>query len=129
MNSINVVIADDHPIMRLGLRALLESEPNLKVIGEATNGLEAIELIERLSPQVAILDFTLPVMNGLEAARHIRAKFPPVWIVLLSISESEADIRAAFRIGVDAYILKKSSPQCWSLCEQYSPREGMWDLF
>ncbi|PIX47119.1 MAG: DNA-binding response regulator, partial [Anaerolineae bacterium CG_4_8_14_3_um_filter_59_70] len=90
MNATKIVLADDHQVVRLGLRTLLESAPGFQVVGEAGDGLEAIRLAEQLSPDVVILDLLMPRLNGIEAARQIHARFPHMRIVILSMFDSEA---------------------------------------
>ena len=109
MNIIKIILADDHQIVRFGLRTLLESELDFKVVGEAVDGLEAIQLVEQRSPDVAILDLMMPRMNGIEAARQIHAQYPHIRIVILSMFDSEAYVVEALSGGADAYVLKQST--------------------
>src|SRR4051794_10156587 len=97
--SLTVVLVDDHPVVRQGLRAVLETEPDLQVIGEASSGLEALDVIERLQPDVAVLDLMMPEMNGLEAARQIRQRAPRTRTVVLSMHADEAYVLEALRAG------------------------------
>ena len=109
MNLIKILLADDHQIVRFGLHALLESEPDFKVVGEARDGLEAVQLVEQCSPDVVILDLMMPRLNGIEAARQIHAQFPNIRIVILSMFDSEAYVVEALGGGADAYVLKQST--------------------
>lgn len=104
--SIRLIIADDHAIVREGLVALLEDEPDLKVVGQAGTGREAIRLVLQHRPDVALLDITMPDGNGLEAARHIGREFPAVKVLILTIHEEEAFFFEALRAGAAGYVLK-----------------------
>jgi DNA-binding NarL/FixJ family response regulator len=103
-----IVLADDHHLVREGLRALLEAETDLEVVGEAANGLEAVQLVERLQPDIAILDLMMPDLNGLEAARHLTQHASDTRTVILSMHANEAYVLEALRNGVSAYVLKDS---------------------
>ncbi len=104
-----LVIADDHPIVRAGLRALLAAEPDFHVAGEAANGLEAVQLVERLRPDVLVVDVLMPKLNGLEVVRQVRHRAPHVRVVVLSMHDSEAYVLEALRHGAAGYVLKDSS--------------------
>jgi DNA-binding NarL/FixJ family response regulator len=104
--SISVVLADDHPIVRQGLRSLLEDEDGCRVIGEATDGLTAIDLITELRPEVAILDVQLPDLGGLEVARRTRERSPETRVVMLSMHADEPYVLDALRHGALGYVLK-----------------------
>jgi DNA-binding NarL/FixJ family response regulator len=106
-----IVLADDHRIVREGLRKLLEAEPHLRVVGEAANGLDAIRLVERLRPDVLVLDLMMPAMNGLEVTRQIRKRAPKTRTVVLSMHSDEAYVIEAFGNGAAAYVLKDSSSE------------------
>lgn len=103
---IAVVLADDHPILRAGLRTLLEVEDGCRVVGEAGDGLTALALVERLRPDVAILDVRMPDLGGLEVARRIRERVPGTKVVVLSMHADEPFVLEALRHGVSAYVLK-----------------------
>jgi two-component system, NarL family, response regulator NreC len=103
---ISILLADDHPVVRRGLRALLEAEPDFRVVGEAGDGLEAIRLVEELRPQVLILDLIMPGVGGLEATRQVTQRFPATRIVILSMHSNEAYVLEALRNGVSGYVLK-----------------------
>lgn len=105
---IRVVIADAHPIMRQGLRALLERTDDIEIIGEAEDGRQVCELLDQLSPQVIILDLTLPRLNGLEIAERLRLQKSPVSLVILSEYCDFASVHQALRSGVCGYLLKRS---------------------
>ncbi len=104
--AIRVVIADDHHIVRRGLRALLERQHGIKVIGEATDGQEALAAVERLRPHVLILDLMMPDTNGLEVARELAEKASPTRIVVLTMYGHEDYLAEALRANVAGYVLK-----------------------
>lgn len=110
MSTITVLIADDHPLLRQGLRQILELEPDIEVVGEAANGLEAVEKVQELRPNVIVLDINMPVMNGLEAARRIRETVPETKIIALTIHDDQDYILEILRSGAQSYLLKDSEP-------------------
>jgi two-component system response regulator NreC len=109
MSPTRIVLADDHTILRNGLRAVLERQPDFAVVGEASNGREAIEIVGREAPDVVILDIAMPVLNGIEAAQRISADHPKTAVVILSMHADEAYILRALRVGARAYLLKDSA--------------------
>jgi two-component system response regulator NreC len=109
MDVITVVLADDHQVVRQGLRALLEAESDFEVIGEAGDGLEAVQLAERLRPGVLVLDLMMPGLSGLQVTRQVSRRSPHTRIVILSIHANEAYVLEALQNGASAYVLKKSS--------------------
>jgi DNA-binding NarL/FixJ family response regulator len=109
IGEITIVLADDHPVVRQGLRALLESEKDFRVIGEAGDGLEAVRVVERLKPRVLIVDLTMPGLSGLEVTRQVSRRFPETHILVLSIHANEAYVLQALRNGAAGYLLKDSS--------------------
>lgn len=104
-----ILLADDHQIVRQGLNALLRTEPDLSVIAETGDGLEAVRLVQSLEPEVLVVDLVLPGLDGLEVTRQVKHQRPDTQIVVLSMHGSEAYIVKAFRNGASAYVLKKSS--------------------
>jgi len=104
-----IVLADDHQIVRQGLQVLLKAEPDLSVIGETGDGLEAVALVERLKPDVLIIDLMLPGLNGLEVTRQVNQRWPQTRVVILSMHVNEAYVLEALRNGAAAYVLKESS--------------------
>jgi two-component system, NarL family, response regulator NreC len=106
---ITVVLADDHPIVRQGLRTLLESENWCRVVGEASDGLTAINLIAQLQPEIAIIDVQLPDLNGLEVARRARDQAPVTRVIVLSMFADEPYVLDALRHGATAYVLKEAA--------------------
>jgi DNA-binding NarL/FixJ family response regulator len=107
-SEITVIIADDHSMFRQGVRALLETE-GFKVVGEATNGQEAIRLGRTQEPQVAILDYSMPVLNGIDAATAMQKQSPNTKLILLTMYEEEAYALAALRCGVRGIVLKSQA--------------------
>lgn len=106
---IRIVLADDHTVMRSGLRLLLEKQPDFAVVGEAENGRRSIELCETLAPDVAVLDIAMPGLNGIEATRQIVAANPKISVVILSMHCDESYVMRALKGGARAYILKDSA--------------------
>ena len=103
-----VVLADDHAIVRHGLRALLETEPDIKLVGEAEDGLETVRLVEQLRPDVLIVDLVMPGLGGLEITRQVRKSSPQTRVVILSMHANEAYVLEALRNGALGYVLKGS---------------------
>jgi len=106
---IQIILADDHEVVRKGLRALLEAESDLSVIGEAKDGLGAIDLTHKLKPDVLVLDLLMPGLGGLDVARQVTKRSPKTRVVVLSIQADEAYVIEAFRNGASAYVLKDAS--------------------
>ncbi len=106
---IRIVLADDHPIVRQGMRTLLESQLNYEVVGEADDGLAALEMVERLRPDVLIVDVMMPGLNGLEVTRRVRERLPQTRVVVLSMHSNEPYVLEALRNGATAYVLKATS--------------------
>ena len=109
MKTINVLIADDHAILRAGLKMLINSAGGITVAGEAGTGREAVEIYKKISPDIIILDVTLPELSGLEAAREIKKVDPKAKILILTMHDNANYVREFFRIGVAGYIVKKSA--------------------
>jgi DNA-binding NarL/FixJ family response regulator len=109
MKSLRILIADDHALVRRGMRALLESQPGWTVIGEAVSGSEAVNLGLRLRPHICVLDYSMPEMNGLEVSEMLLKKLPGLKILMLSIHDSESIIERALTTGVYGYILKSDA--------------------
>jgi DNA-binding NarL/FixJ family response regulator len=108
---INIILADDHQVVRKGLKALLSAEDEFDIIGEAGDGLETVRLAEELHPDVLILDLMMTGINGLEVTRQLNKKLPQMGIVILSMHSNEAYVLEALRSGAKAYILKESPPE------------------
>jgi DNA-binding NarL/FixJ family response regulator len=109
MPNLRILIADDHDLMRRGLRALLESHPGWEICGEAANGREAVALCEELKPDIIILDITMPELNGVDAARRILKACPDTEVLLLSVHYSDQLIREILEAGIRGYIVKSDS--------------------
>jgi len=105
---IRIILADDHAVIRHGLRLVLEEQQDFRVVGEATDGREAVDLAETLKPEIAVLDISMPNMNGIEAARQISAKQLGVGIVVLSMHSDEGYVLRALKAGARGYLLKES---------------------
>lgn len=106
---IRVLVADDHAILRDGIRTLLEAEPDVAVVGEASDGLEAIDLARRLRPDVVLLDIGMPGMNGIEATRAILREIPGTRVLILSMHDNEEYIFPILEAGASGYVLKRSA--------------------
>ena len=109
MDEIRVLLADDHTVMRAGLRLLLERQPGLTVVGETEDGRKAVEMTESHKPHVVVMDIAMPRMNGIEAARQIVAKYPRTAVVILSMHSDESYVLRALKAGARAYLLKDSA--------------------
>jgi two-component system response regulator NreC len=109
-DGIRVLVVDDHALVREGIKSLLQGIPQLTVIGEAEDGLDAIEQARQLRPDIVLMDIGMPRMTGVEATRHIREEMPAVQVVALTIHESEEYLFQMLRAGAAGYVLKKSHP-------------------
>ncbi len=108
MPEIRVLIADDHAILRDGIRSLLEIQPEIRVVGEAANGREALEKVKLLSPDVVLMDVAMPEMNGLEATRQIKALHPQIKILILTQHDDREYVEPLLQAGASGYVLKRS---------------------
>lgn len=108
-----VLITDDHPHSRQAIKEILEDEPLFKVIGEATNGKEAVELCDMLLPDIVLMDIEMPVLNGLETTKLIKEKNPLIKVIILSVSDDIADLFTAIQYGAQGYLLKNMDPDDW----------------
>jgi two-component system, NarL family, response regulator NreC len=106
---IRILLADDHTVVRKGLRLLLENQPDFQVVGDAADGREAVAMAEQQRPDVMVMDVAMPVLNGIEAARQIGAKLPSIAIVFLSMHSDEGYVLKALKAGARAYLLKDSA--------------------
>lgn len=104
-----IVLADDHHVIRKGLRSLIEEEQDLKIVGEAGNGDETMQLVKSLRPDILILDMVMPGLNGIEITRLVRQSVPTTAIVILSMYSTEGYVHKAIRAGARAYVLKQST--------------------
>jgi two-component system response regulator NreC len=109
MNKIRIVLADDHTVIRAGLRLLLERQPDLVVVGEAEDGRQTVELADAEKPDVIVMDIAMPNLNGIEAARQIIGKHPRTAVVILSMHSDESYVMRALKAGARAYLLKDSA--------------------
>jgi DNA-binding NarL/FixJ family response regulator len=104
-----ILIADDHGVMRAALRSILEKDPALEVAGEAVDGNDVIHAVRSLHPDIVLMDIGMPGVNGIEAARSIKASAPKTRILILSVYEDERLLREAFKAGADGYIIKRAA--------------------
>lgn len=104
-----ILIADDHAIVRAGLRALINAESGLELVGEAAGGYEAIDLVEKNSPDVLVLDLSMPDLDGISVTRKIKEKFQDLRILILTLHEDEALLKEAIKAGAAGYILKRAA--------------------
>jgi two-component system, NarL family, response regulator NreC len=109
MKKLRVMLADDHSVMRSGLRALLERQANLEVVGEGENGREAVELAATLKPDVIVMDVGMPILNGIEATKTIVGDNPSAAVVVLSMHADESYVMRALNAGARGYLLKDSA--------------------
>jgi DNA-binding NarL/FixJ family response regulator len=107
--SIKLFLADDHKMFRDGLRVQLDNVENILVVGEASNGREAVKMVEDLKPDVAVLDVAMPLMNGIEATRHILKSLPDIKVIILSMFADDIYVREALKAGAQGYLLKEES--------------------
>jgi two-component system response regulator NreC len=106
---IEILIADDHAIVRAGLRALIHAESGFKLVGEAAGGYEAMELVEKNRPDVLVLDLSMPDMDGISVTRILKQKYPDLRILILTLHEDEALLKEAIKAGAAGYILKRAA--------------------
>src|SRR4030066_2233259 len=111
MTDINLLLVDDHQVVRTGLRMLLEGEPDMKIIGEADSGLQALEKAKEPSPNVIVMDITLPDISGIEATKLIKEAFPDIAVVALTIHEDEQYFFEMLQAGASGYVPKRAAPE------------------
>jgi len=111
VRSLRILIADDHPVIRKHVRRILEEQPSFSVCGEAYDGVEAIEESQRLKPDVVVLNVSMPILNGLDAGRKIKAELPETAIVILSSNADKHFIEEAKKIGARAYVAKSRAAE------------------
>jgi two-component system response regulator NreC len=111
MPDIRLLLVDDHDVVRTGIKMLLEGQPDLIIVGEADNGLQAISLVKELTPDVVVMDLTLPDISGIEATRHIKDTYPGVAVVALTIHEDEQYFFEMLQAGASGYVPKRAAPE------------------
>ncbi|GBC99646.1 Oxygen regulatory protein NreC [bacterium HR17] len=109
LDRIRVLIADDHAILRDGLKALLAAETDMEVVGEAATGKEALRLVRELKPHVVLMDISMPDMTGLEATEVIKKSYPEVKVIALTVHEHETYLRRMLQVGADGYVVKRAA--------------------
>jgi DNA-binding NarL/FixJ family response regulator len=123
---IRVVLVDDHHLVRQGIRALLEREHDIEVVGEAADGREAVELVERMAPDVLVLDIAMPRLNGIQALDRVRGLAVATQVVILSLYSDEATVRRALQSGARGYLLKRSVTEELLLAIRAAHRGGIY---
>jgi len=109
--TIRILLADDHPMVRRGLQSFLQTQPDLAVAGEASNGLETLEKVAELRPDVVLMDLVMPSLNGVEATKRIKENFPSVKVIVLTSFADEEHVLPAIRAGASGYLLKDVEPE------------------
>jgi len=109
VEEIRVMIADDHPVVCRGIAAIVQSEPGMRIVGEASNGRQAVEMYRALLPNVALIDLRMPVLSGLDAIREIHREFPKAHIITLTTYKGDEDVYRALKAGAQGYLLKGMS--------------------
>ena len=111
MDTYRIVLADDHYLIREGLRSILEERADFLVVGEAADGLELLSLLDKLKPHLAILDISMPNLQGIETARQIKKYYPGIRILILTMHAEREYLYRAISAGVDGYLLKEDAPK------------------
>lgn len=111
MPDIKLLLVDDHQVVRTGLRMLLEGQPDMKIVGEADSGLDALEKARELSPDVIVMDITLPDISGIEATRRVKDEFPNISVIALTIHEDEQYFFEMLQAGASGYVPKRAAPE------------------
>ena len=111
MSPIKVLLAEDHTIVRKGIRSLLDGVADIEVVGEAEDGREAVEKVGQLLPDVVLMDNTMPILNGLEATRQIKKQFPQIMVLILTMHTDEEYIFQFLQAGASGYLVKKTAPK------------------
>jgi DNA-binding NarL/FixJ family response regulator len=106
MEGIRLIIVDDHPVVRTGLQGMLAGQPDLEVVGEATTGAEAVEMVAQLQPNVVLMDLQMPEMDGVTATAEIKSRYPETHVLILTTYDTDADILRAVEAGATGYLLK-----------------------
>jgi two-component system response regulator NreC len=108
-SKIRILLADDHTLLRNGISAILEDEPDMAVVGEADNGREAVRLADQLKPNVVLIDIAMPLLNGLEATRQIKHEHPEISVLVLTMYDNEEYFRKMLEVGASGYIIKRAA--------------------
>jgi len=108
-NKLSIVLADDHTILREGLRALLTADPSFEILGEARDGREAVRCVEKLGPDLLLIDLSMPRMSGMDAIREIKKRYPETKIIALTVHKTEEYLLTTLRAGADGYVLKDAT--------------------
>src|SRR5512139_1869905 len=111
MSDIKLLLVDDHQVVRTGLRMLLEGQPDMKIVGEADSGIQALEKARELSPDVVVMDITLPDISGIEATRRLKEAYPDMAVVALTIHEDEQYFFEMLQAGASGYVPKRAAPE------------------
>ena len=109
MENLRIVLAEDRTILREGLRALLSADPNFEIIGEAQDGREAVRCVEKLEPDLLLMDLSMPRMSGMDAIREIKKRYPEIKIIALTVHKTEEYLLATLQAGADGYVLKDAT--------------------
>ncbi len=109
MENLRIVLAEDHTILREGLRALLSADPAFEIIGEAPDGREAVRCVEKLEPDLLLMDLSMPRMSGMDAIREIKKRYPDIKIIALTVHKTEEYLLATLQAGADGYVLKDAT--------------------
>src|SRR3990172_4372826 len=111
MDSVKVLVVDDHTLFRRGIAAVLAHQEGMEIVGEAADGLEAIEKAREIAPDVILMDLNMPRCSGLEAIQALQTEMPQINILVLTLSEMETDLFAAVKFGATGYLLKTAEPE------------------
>jgi two-component system, NarL family, response regulator NreC len=111
MSDIQLLLVDDHQVVRTGLRMLIEGQPDMKIIGEANSGLRALEMASQLKPDIVVMDITLPDISGIETTRRLKASMPDIAVVALTIHEDEQYFFEMLQAGASGYVPKRAAPE------------------
>jgi DNA-binding NarL/FixJ family response regulator len=107
--SLRIVLAEDHTILREGLRALLSADPNFEIVGEARDGRDAVRCVEKLVPDLMLMDLSMPRMSGMDAIREIKKRYPEIKVIALTVHKTEEYLLTTLKAGADGYVLKDST--------------------
>jgi DNA-binding NarL/FixJ family response regulator len=124
MERIKVLIVDDHQLIRKGLRDILTTDQSIEVVGEASDGLEAVTMVAEKEPNVVLMDISMPIMNGIEATRQIKEKYPSIAVIILTLHDSNAYVIDAVQAGASGYLLKDASEELLLHTIRRSVQEG-----